>query len=125
MTDERQEKASPETEDEFKFPNLDGSIKTAQLAHLVAHMTGTKIVVDFGDGPVDIDPDPELYEPIMTGDMEYDMRYFADYEKKTAREYARRMNGSTTEQLAGQQPQTQQPQTQERQTQQAKTNSVR
>ena len=120
MTDETQAKASPETEDEFKFPNLDGSIKTAQLAHLVAHMTGTKIVVDFGDGPVDIDPDPELYEPIMTGDMEYDMRYFADYEKKTAREYARKMNGSTTEQRAAQQPQTQ-----ERQTQQAKTNSAR
>ena len=120
MTDERQEKASPDTEDEFKFPNLDGSIKTAQLAHLVAHMTGTKIVVDFGEGPVDIDPDPELYEPIMTGDMEYDMRYFADYEKKTAREYARKMNGSTTEQRAAQQPQTQ-----ERQTQQAETNSAR
>ena len=120
MTDERQEKASPEPQDDFKFPNLDGSIKTAQHAHLVAHLTGTKIVVDFGDGPVDIDPDPELYEPIMTGDMEYDMRYFADYEKKTAREYARKMNGSTTEQLAAQQPQTQ-----ERQTQQAKTNSAR
>lgn len=108
MTDERWEKASQETEDEFKFPNLGGSIKTAQHAHLVAHMTGTKIVVDFGDGPVDIDPDPALYEPIMTGDMEYDMRYFADYEKKTAREYARKMNGSTTEQCAAQQPQTQQ-----------------
>ena len=120
MADERQEKASPDTEDEFKFPNLDGSIKTAQHAHLVAHLTGTKIVVDFGDGPVDIDPDPELYEPIMTGDMEYDMRYFADYEKKTAREYARKMNGSTTEQRATQQPQPQQPQTQ-----QAKTNSAR
>ena len=108
MTDEIQGKASPETEDEFKFPNLDGSIKTAQHAHLVAHLTGTKIVVDFGDGPVDIDPDPALYEPIMTGDMEYDMRHFADYEKKTAREYARKMNGSSTEQLAAQQEQTQQ-----------------
>lgn len=111
MTDERQEKASPETEDEFKFPNLDGSKETARLAHLVAHLTGTKIVVDFGDGPVDIDPDPELYEPIMTGDMEYDMRNFADYEKKTAREYARKMNGSATEQRAAQQPQTQQAET--------------
>lgn len=44
MTDERQEKPYPETEDEFKFPNLDGSKETARLAHLVAHMTGTKIV---------------------------------------------------------------------------------
>ena len=123
--DERQEKASPETEDEFKFPNLDGSIKTAQHAHLVAHMTGTKIVVDFGDGPVDIDPDPELYEPIMTGDMEYDMRYFADYEKKTAREYARKMNGSTTEQCAAQQLQAEQEQTQQPQNQQAETGSAR
>lgn len=120
MTDERQKKASPETEDEFKFPNLDGSIKTAQHAHLVAHLTGTKIVVDFGDGPVDIDPDPALYEPIMTGDMEYDMRYFADYEKRTAREYARKMNGRATEQRAAQQPQTQ-----KRQTQQTETGSVR
>lgn len=109
MTDERQEKTSRKTEDEFKFPNLDGSIKTAQHAHLVAHLTGTKIVVDFGDGPVDIDPEPALYEPIMTGDMEYDMRNFADYEKKTAREYARKMNGSATEQLAVQQQQPQQP----------------
>lgn len=109
MTDERQEKASPEAENEFKFPNLDGSIKTAQHAHLVAHLTGTKIVVDFGDGPVDIDPDPALYEPIMTGDMEYDMRHFADYEKKTAREYARKMNGSATEQRVAQQRQNQQP----------------
>ena len=111
MTDERQEKASPETEEEFEFPNLDGSKETARLAHLVAHLTGTKIVVDFGDGPVDIDPDPELYEPIMTGDMEYDMRYFADYEKKTAREYARKMNGSATGQCATQQQQTQQAET--------------
>lgn len=47
----------------------------------------------------------------MTGDMEYDMRNFADYEKKTAREYVRKMNDSTTEQCAAQQPQTQQAET--------------
>lgn len=108
MVDRLKEMTASGRNDDFKFPNLDGSKETARLAHLVAQMTGTKIVVDFGDGPVDIDPDPALYEPIMTGDMEYDMRYFADYEKKTAREYARKMNGSATEQRAAQQPQTQQ-----------------
>ncbi|MDD9807045.1 MAG: hypothetical protein OXU34_02055 [Gammaproteobacteria bacterium] len=36
--------------------------RAARRAHLIAHLTGTKVVIMRDDEVVEIDPDPEMYE---------------------------------------------------------------
>ena len=53
---------------DFDDPDMQGVpaalIRAAKRAHLIAHQTGTKVVVMRDGKVVEIDPDPEMYNDI-------------------------------------------------------------
>ena len=58
--------AKPEDSSEFASSGVtDALIRAARRAHLIAHQSGTGVVVMRDGKVVEIEPDPEMYEELL------------------------------------------------------------